>query len=383
MKKKLLLFTLLLAALTGARASVDAGPIVSITNIRNVVPGYTGSFDVVLNETNTTNFVSLGLDVQLPAGFTYTGYVAGGLLTASHVSNISTSDQGSNTTRFGSYANPTADFTAQVGTLLTIYFSVAADATSGTAHVKNASFTLGSESHYATDASALLTVGHMVTLSENATEAPAAISGVNVTVERTLKAGVWNTLVLPFELTAAQVSTAFGEGTQIGEFDGYDVTANQISVKFNAVNAIEAHTPYIIKVPEALSQFSVSGVNITTATNNLTVNKGSGRNGQKSMTGTYVPTSVPDYCLFILDNKFKYSTGNSKIKGFRAYIDFSDFDYEASSRSITLDFSEATGINEVESASTSDECYHNLSGQRGSQPSKGLYIVNGKKVIIK
>lgn len=382
MKKKLLTFALLLAGLTGAHASVDAGAIVSITNIRNVVQGYTGSFDVVLNDANTNTFVSLGLDVQLPAGFTYTGYAAGELLTASHVSNISTSDQGSNTIRFGSFANPTADFTAQTGTLLTIYFSVAASAASGTAYVKEASFTIGSESHYATNASALLTVGNMVTLSENATQAPAPISGVNVTVERTLKSDVWNTIVLPFAMTGTQVTNTFGEGTQIGEFDNYDVTGSQISVKFKAVDAIAAHTPYIIKVPRALTQFSVSGVNITTATNNLTINKGT-NNKPHSMVGTYVPAVVPNNRLYILDNKFKYSKGNSKIKGFRAYFAFDDFDYEALSRSITIDFSEATGIREVESVSTGDGCYHNLSGQRVSQPSKGLYIVNGKKVIIR
>jgi hypothetical protein len=30
-----------------------------------------------------------------------------------------------------------------------------------------------------------------------------------------------------------------------------------------------------------------------------------------------------------------------------------------------------------------DNNYYNLNGQRVSQPKKGLYIVNGKKVVIK
>ena len=45
-------------------------------------------------------------------------------------------------------------------------------------------------------------------------------------------------------------------------------------------------------------------------------------------------------------------------------------------------FDEATGIDAVESAKPDGEAY-NLAGQRVAQPTKGLYIVNGKKVIMK
>ena len=44
---------------------------------------------------------------------------------------------------------------------------------------------------------------------------------------------------------------------------------------------------------------------------------------------------------------------------------------------------DVTGINEIEAAKTNDEGYFNLAGQRVAQPTKGLYIVNGKKVVIK
>ena len=44
---------------------------------------------------------------------------------------------------------------------------------------------------------------------------------------------------------------------------------------------------------------------------------------------------------------------------------------------------EATGIGSVERSMVNAEGYYNLNGQRVSAPSKGLYIVNGKKVIIK
>ena len=45
---------------------------------------------------------------------------------------------------------------------------------------------------------------------------------------------------------------------------------------------------------------------------------------------------------------------------------------------------DATGIEDaVKSEEISDKSYYNLNGQRVAQPAKGLYIVNGKKVIIK
>ena len=46
--------------------------------------------------------------------------------------------------------------------------------------------------------------------------------------------------------------------------------------------------------------------------------------------------------------------------------------------------SEATGINDVRSQKEDvRSAYYNLNGQRVAQPAKGLYIVNGKKYIVK
>ena len=50
---------------------------------------------------------------------------------------------------------------------------------------------------------------------------------------------------------------------------------------------------------------------------------------------------------------------------------------------LSFDFEETTGINNVESSKLNVEGFYNLAGQRVAQPTKGLYIVNGKKVIIK
>ena len=50
---------------------------------------------------------------------------------------------------------------------------------------------------------------------------------------------------------------------------------------------------------------------------------------------------------------------------------------------LDIDFGDATAIEKVESIKQNTDEYFNLAGQRVAQPTKGLYIVNGKKVIIK
>lgn len=77
---------------------------------------------------------------------------------------------------------------------------------------------------------------------------------------------------------------------------------------------------------------------------------------------------------------FKQYNGNAFVPG-KAYFDPSN----TSARSFTMLFeNETTGINTVQGTkgSKADGCY-NLAGQRVSNPTKGLYIMNGKKYIVK
>ncbi len=50
---------------------------------------------------------------------------------------------------------------------------------------------------------------------------------------------------------------------------------------------------------------------------------------------------------------------------------------------VILKSSSTTGIEKVESRETRDNTFYTLSGQRVEKPTKGLYIINGKKVVIK
>jgi hypothetical protein len=242
---------------------------------------------------------------------------------------------------------------------------------------------------------------HTVELDELATTAPAAATGVNVRVKRTIKANEWSTICLPFAMTEAQVKTAFGNDVVLKDFNGIESTSEGddivgIEVKFNTATAIEANHPYVIKVSSDKSEFTVKDVNISPE-DEPSVDKdewisGSGTKKDpyvyhyNSFVGTYVAeTAVPNDCLFLSGNKFWYSNGSTKMKGFRAYFDFYDVlsEVENASARIDFNFDETTGIKEVHGNANVEGTY-DLQGRKVEEPTnKGLYIVNGRKVVKK
>ena len=68
------------------------------------------------------------------------------------------------------------------------------------------------------------------------------------------------------------------------------------------------------------------------------------------------------------------------IPAHKAYLTVSG---SSQARALTFD-GETTGILSIENQMDSFKGeFYNLSGQRVSAPTRGLYIVNGKKVVIK
>lgn len=247
-------------------------------------------------------------------------------------------------------------------------------------------------------------IENRITLDENVGVTSETPTGEqNVLVKRTLKADNWNTICLPFAMTADQVKAAFGEGVQLADFNGCDSDGDKdnpstsIKVKFNAVDAIEANHPYLIKVESALTEFRADAVTISPDEENaiIQMDKSSGRNPvYNSFVGTYNPsTIIPVGGLFLNSNKFYYSNGNSKLKAFRAYFDFAvswleEAPYAESKISISVD-DDATSIDGIGYQRITEGVY-DLSGRKIqlengdlNKLQKGVYIIDGKKVTIK
>ncbi len=231
---------------------------------------------------------------------------------------------------------------------------------------------------------------HLV-LDENSTITPEAAVGVDVRVKRTIKGGEWSTICLPFDMTAEQVTTAFGSDVQLAKFSSWSPVEDDggaivgINVGFETVTTIEANVPLIIKTAGDVSEFVVDGVDVNPDEAKLQVGKKSSERGY--MYGNYVNDfTVPEENVFLSGGKFYYSVGKTPMMGYRGYFEFKDvldayYDVAPSRINIIIDGA-TTGI-ELNKVPTGNDRYYNLSGQLVERPTKGLYISNGKKVVVK
>ena len=95
-------------------------------------------------------------------------------------------------------------------------------------------------------------------------------------------------------------------------------------------------------------------------------------NGTDNVTSAYV----------LSDGKFHpVAAAGVVIPAGKAYLPAGSL--SAHELDITFDNGDVTGIEAVETQKAFDGAFYNLNGQRVAQPAKGLYIVNGKKVVIK
>lgn len=229
-----------------------------------------------------------------------------------------------------------------------------------------------------------------VKLNENSETLPIAQEGVDVKVTRTISANNWNTICLPFDMSEAQVEAAFGSGYELAEFDDYEVTGTQITIKFTSATPdkngilLSANTPYIIKTESQISQFTVDEVDIDADEEEaISFNTKKLKDATGIFYGTLkAGTVIPSDNLFLSNNKFWYSTGTTTIKGFRAYLWIDDFKSSSPAPTFVVN-GETTRINELNIVDGDGRIY-NLNGQHIENPTKkGVYIQNGKKVVMK
>lgn len=244
-------------------------------------------------------------------------------------------------------------------------------------------------------------VDDSVVLDENDTAVPEATDdAVDITVKRTIKANEWSTLCLPFDMTEEQVYEAFGQDVQLAEFVNYEAEYDDddniigIQVNFDPTDLSEgfyANYPYMIKISEMITEFTTNST-IDPDEESTVAEYDNGRTGKNrkvygSFIGTYhAQTTVPANALFLSGNKFWYSTGNTKMKAFRAYFTFVDVltSVEESGAKVNMNMvvGNATGINTVDhTARNNDGIVYNLQGQRVGKNFKGIVIENGRKVL--
>ena len=230
---------------------------------------------------------------------------------------------------------------------------------------------------------------------------------VDQSFKRELNAGMWNTLCLPFSLNEDQTKAALPEGFEIVDF--YSVKNDKLTFKKHYYQMIDAGRPYLIWIPETQGKkyemkFPTGYVaydDNTSGSNPINVNGEDDSADKYVWTGTYQQMSLPENAYFVAQNPVNGKTvikqnvsGNSKTNGYRAYLVAASDETPVKALSIDYDGVDeevTTGIDDIMADLTDPETtgkVYNLGGQLVSRNGlqslpKGIYIMNGKKYVVK
>lgn len=248
----------------------------------------------------------------------------------------------------------------------------------------------------------------------------AAASNVSHTLPVTLsgrtlsKSGEWNTLCLPFSMDATQIAASSLNGATIKELSSTSNLASNgtMTLAFTTVydateapnGGIVAGKPYIVKWKSASGSVSdPTFPDVTMETSSPTAvsfTNNANTGGDCIFIGQYSPFEIvasgatgdnqgnlDEILMLGSGNKLGYSKNERTLKTFRChfYVPAND---GAGARAFVLDFGdeETTGIISVTAGQRStDDATYTLDGRRinGLPTQKGMYIQNGRKVIIK
>ena len=239
----------------------------------------------------------------------------------------------------------------------------------------------------------------LIVLDENSETLPLATGGeVSINVKRTIKAGEWSTICLPFSMTAEQTYEVFGEDVQLMTFGGYttndDLTSITISLGDSYLSEVGflANYPYIIKTTkEDITEFTVTSTIDPVGMGGIAaVDNGKPGPAKKEIGWFYGTlnsgTIIPANGLFLNSNKFYYSSGKTPIVGFRGYFVLKDVlsSVGDAASAITLRIGEeTTSLEALQKGCVADGKVYDLQGRMIENPGKGIYIKNNKKIIIK
>lgn len=212
----------------------------------------------------------------------------------------------------------------------------------------------------------------------------------NVTLQRTLSKDYWNTFCVPFALDAEQVTQYFGEGTQLRTYEG---NCNNNIVYFATVDNIEAGKPYIMKPGNAIVQNpTFEGVSMVATGLDKNGNpQAVGDASTVQMKGIYnqILLNTDRTELFLGDNDLFYypidDIDARTIGGLRAYFIVPQ-GTDIKKLRANLDGT-PTSLGTIFDTEESNAPVYNLQGQCVGNSLRalksGIYIQNGKKVVVK
>ena len=222
-----------------------------------------------------------------------------------------------------------------------------------------------------------------IEMSENENTNLLAMENQHVKLTRTITASTgenisYNTLVLPFDVTAEKLQAAFGSDVKVYAYDGNEGN----SVKFSEATTISANVPVLLTTSTASTDepYIFQNVDIKATAGGAVA---SGLDGTIEFVGTYAAETPMNGKYFFSGSKIYQGTDQSqKMKGTRAYL--TDNSGSVNALSLDIDGTEITAIQGIDGTISVPKAIYNLQGQKVTNPVKGgIYIIDGKKVLVK
>ena len=209
-------------------------------------------------------------------------------------------------------------------------------------------------------------------------------SYVDVTLKRKLKTDEWNTLCLPFPLSAAQIKELWGAGSKVSILTGDSET----KLFFSTCDDIEAGKPCLLE-PKKVNEnhtYEIKDIDVSTWKNNSERQYVAGKT---RMVGFFSRTMVKEGSyVFGESNKMYHLDEDMEANGFRCYFE----DVAGESRVLTWGIDDnTTGIDGTFVAPQAPKVgnIYTVNGQLVRRNSTaaglapGVYIMNGIKLIVK
>lgn len=218
-----------------------------------------------------------------------------------------------------------------------------------------------------------------------------------VTIDRTFVAdGGWYTLCLPFSLSSKEIATNFKGGT-FYEFKGVQKKDGHTNLLFGKVTATKAGRPYMFKPTEDITADDMVFKNkVFTATEPTDVRYA--LNNDESLAYTFKGTFCPISASSMTDNNIRFlggetgmdltsTNGSGTMRGYRAYFVFPSVQGAADTKATIVEDDTPTAISATKALPNDSHAVYTVTGQRikvnPSRLTHGMYIINGKKVVIK
>ncbi len=197
--------------------------------------------------------------------------------------------------------------------------------------------------------------------------------GKNAVVTRSMAKDMWNTLVVPHAMDDRAITRNFGESAMVAALNS---EAGGV-LKFSTVAEIEAGKPYLVKP-------TIDVVNIITMNTTVSTSLTTDGGDSYKFVGLYAPATIGNDDYFMAaDNTLMKNGAGGQMNAFRAYFQATSSQVKALV-GFSVDETE-TGIIAPNGTIYEDTRIFNLAGQQVNlnNTRKGIFIINGKKILVK